>query len=40
MTPVTAEVTWLQWLLDNFGVSISMVTPLLIQGSSLLLVIQ
>jgi hypothetical protein len=29
MALVTAEVTWLQWLLDDFGVSISMVTPLL-----------
>jgi hypothetical protein len=29
MTLVTAEVTWLQWLFENFGVSISMPTPLL-----------
>jgi hypothetical protein len=26
---VTAEVTWLRWLLEDFGVSISMLTPLL-----------
>jgi hypothetical protein len=26
---VIAEVTWLRWLLENFGVSISMLTPLL-----------
>jgi hypothetical protein len=29
MTLVTAEVTWLRWLLDDFGVSISMSTPVL-----------
>jgi hypothetical protein len=29
MALVTAEVTWLRWLLDNFGVSIFMSTPLL-----------
>jgi hypothetical protein len=29
MTLVTAEVTWLWWLLEDFGVSISMPTPLL-----------
>jgi hypothetical protein len=29
MALVTAEVTWLRWLLENFGVSISMPTPLL-----------
>jgi hypothetical protein len=29
MALVTAEVTWLCWLLENFGVSISMPTPLL-----------
>jgi hypothetical protein len=29
MSLVTAEVTWLQWLLDDFGVSVSMPTPLL-----------
>jgi hypothetical protein len=27
MARVTAEVTWLRWLLENFGVSISMLTP-------------
>jgi hypothetical protein len=26
---VTAEVTWLRWLLEDFGVSVSMPTPLL-----------
>jgi hypothetical protein len=29
MTLVTAEVTWLLWLLEDFGVSISMPTPFL-----------
>jgi hypothetical protein len=29
MTLVTAEITWLWWLLEDFGVSISMPTPLL-----------
>jgi hypothetical protein len=29
MALVTSEVTWLQWLLENFGVSVSMLTPLL-----------
>jgi hypothetical protein len=29
MTLVTVEVTWLQWLLQDFGVSVSMPTPLL-----------
>jgi hypothetical protein len=29
MTLVTMEVTWLRWLLEDFGVSISMLTPLL-----------
>jgi hypothetical protein len=29
MALVTPEVTWLQWLLDNFSVSVSMSTPLL-----------
>jgi hypothetical protein len=29
MTLVTAEVTWLRWVLDDFGVSISMLTHLL-----------
>jgi hypothetical protein len=26
---VTAEVTWLRWLLEDFGVFVSMPTPLL-----------
>jgi hypothetical protein len=29
MPLVTAEVTWLRWLLEDFGVSVSMPTPLL-----------
>jgi hypothetical protein len=29
MALMTAEVTWLQWLLEDFGVSVSMSTPLL-----------
>jgi hypothetical protein len=29
MTPVTAEVTWLWWMLKDFDVSVSMSTPLL-----------
>jgi hypothetical protein len=29
MTLVTAEVTWLRWLLEDFGVFVSMPTPLL-----------
>jgi hypothetical protein len=29
MALVTAEVTWLRWLLDDFGVSVSIPTPLL-----------
>jgi hypothetical protein len=29
MTLVTADATWLWWLLDDFGVSVSMPTPLL-----------
>jgi hypothetical protein len=29
MALVTAEVTWLWWLLEDFGVSVSMLTPLL-----------
>jgi hypothetical protein len=29
MALVTAEVTWLWWLLEDFGVSVSMSTPLL-----------
>jgi hypothetical protein len=28
MALVTAEVTWLQWLLEDFDVSVSMPTPL------------
>jgi hypothetical protein len=28
MTLVTTEVTWLRWLLEDFGVSVSMSTPL------------
>jgi hypothetical protein len=29
MALVTAKVTWLRWLLEDFGVSISMLTSLL-----------
>jgi hypothetical protein len=29
MALVTAEITWLRWLLEDFGVSVSMPTPLL-----------
>jgi hypothetical protein len=29
MALVTTEVTWLRWLLKDFGVSVSMLTPLL-----------
>jgi hypothetical protein len=29
MTLVTAEVTWLRWLLENFGVSVSISIPFL-----------
>jgi hypothetical protein len=29
MALVTVEVTWLRWLLEDFGVSVSMPTPLL-----------
>jgi hypothetical protein len=29
MALVTAEVTWLRWLLEDFGVSVSMPTHLL-----------
>jgi hypothetical protein len=29
MALVTAEITWLQWLLEDFGVFVSMPTPLL-----------
>jgi hypothetical protein len=30
---VTAEVTWLRWLLEDFGVSVSMPTPLLFNST-------
>jgi hypothetical protein len=40
MTLVTAEVTWLWWLLEDFGISVSMSTPLLSDSRlSVLLVI-
>jgi hypothetical protein len=29
MALVTTEVTWLRWLFEDFGVSVSMLTPLL-----------
>jgi hypothetical protein len=42
MTLVTAEVTWLRCLLEDFGVSVSLPTPLLSDsnGLSVLLVIR
>jgi hypothetical protein len=33
MAHVTAEVTWLRWLLEDVGVSISMLTPRLSDGT-------
>jgi hypothetical protein len=33
MAPVTAEVTWLRWLLEDFGISVSMPTPFLSDGT-------
>jgi hypothetical protein len=33
MALVTAEVTWLPWLLEDFGVSVSMSTPLLSEST-------
>jgi hypothetical protein len=29
VTLVTVEVTWLRWLLEDFGIFVSMLTPLL-----------
>jgi hypothetical protein len=42
MTLVTTEVTWLQWLLEDFDVSVSMSTPLCltVYGLSVLLMIR
>jgi hypothetical protein len=42
MALVTTEVTWLQWLLEDFGVSVSMSTSLLsvVQGLLVLLVVR
>jgi hypothetical protein len=34
MALATAEVTWLRWLLEDFGVSVSMPTPLLSDSTS------
>ena len=34
MDTLTSEVTWLRWLLDNFGVSASALTPLLSDSTS------
>ena len=36
MALVTAEVTWLRWLLEDFGVSVSVATPLLIDSTGAL----
>jgi hypothetical protein len=33
MSLVTTEVTWLQWLLGNFDISVSMPTPLLFDST-------
>jgi hypothetical protein len=33
MTLVIADVTWLRWLLENFGVSVSMAIPLLFDST-------
>jgi hypothetical protein len=33
MSLVTTEVTWLQWLLEDFSVSVSMTTPLLFDST-------
>jgi hypothetical protein len=33
MALMTAEVTWLRWLLEDFGVSIFMLTPLLFNST-------
>jgi hypothetical protein len=42
MALVTTEVTWLQWLLEDFDVSVSMSTSLLsvVQGLLVLLVVR
>jgi hypothetical protein len=42
MALVTAEITWLLWLLEEFGVSVSMLTHfcLIVQGLLVLLVIR
>jgi hypothetical protein len=34
MALATAEVTWLRWLLEDFGVSVSVPTPLLSDSTS------
>jgi hypothetical protein len=41
MALMIADVIWLQWLLEDFGVSVSIPTPLFltVQGLSVLLVI-
>jgi hypothetical protein len=33
MTLVIAEVTWLRWLLEDFGVFVFMLTPLLFDSA-------
>jgi hypothetical protein len=33
MALVTTEVTWLRWLLEDFGISVSMPTPLLFDST-------
>jgi hypothetical protein len=38
MALVIAEVTWLRWLLEEFDVSVTMLTPLLSDRSVLLVI--
>jgi hypothetical protein len=38
MALVTADVTWLQWLLENFGDSVSMPTPFLSDSTETIII--
>jgi hypothetical protein len=38
MVVVTTKVTWLRWLLEDFGVSVSMLTPLLSDSTETLVI--
>jgi hypothetical protein len=38
MALVTADVTWLRWLLENFGVSVSMPTPFLSDSTEAIII--